>query len=172
MRSNREGFRILIVLLAFAACGREGAISSQLVTTSPTLVPSPVETAPATPTPSSTQTPIASPTAPPSPDPSSAPGDAGIFGSVQAGPTCPVEQENSPCPERPVSDAEVTASEDGRVAGRTTSDDEGKFRLRLRPGTYDVTASSPSVMACDTQRIVVNERQYTPVRITCDTGIR
>jgi hypothetical protein len=166
--------RVLVVLLAFAACGREGPISSQLVSATPTVDPSPVGTAPATPTPDATQTPGTrpSPTPDATPAPTSAPGDAGIFGSVQAGPTCPVEQENSPCPDRPVTDAEVTATQDGTVAGRTTTDEEGKFRLRLRPGTYDVTASSRSVMACDTQRIVVNERQYTPVRITCDTGIR
>jgi hypothetical protein len=54
----------------------------------------------------------------------------------------------------------------------TTADDQGKFSLELPVGTYDVTASSESVMGCDKQRVDVRSGYYTPVTITCDTGIR
>ena len=54
----------------------------------------------------------------------------------------------------------------------TTADDQGKFSLELPAGTYDVTASSEAVMGCDTQRVDVKAGYYTPVAISCDTGIR
>lgn len=54
----------------------------------------------------------------------------------------------------------------------TTADDQGDFSLELVAGAYDVTASSESVMGCDTQRVEVKTGYYTPVAISCDTGIR
>lgn len=54
----------------------------------------------------------------------------------------------------------------------TTTDGQGEFSLELPAGTYDVTASSDSVMGCDTQRVEVRAGYYTPVAISCDTGIR
>jgi hypothetical protein len=84
-----------------------------------------------------------------------------------------VERANSPCPERPVSGAEVIAkTTSGETAGTTKADDQGKFSLRLPPGEYEVTAKSSSVTSCETQRVTVYDHQYTPVAISCDTGIR
>jgi carboxypeptidase family protein len=98
---------------------------------------------------------------------------SGIRGVVQAGPTCPVETPESPCPDRPVPGASVTAEggPDGRVH-RTSTDDQGAFRLRLRPGSYDLTATSDTVFGCDSQRVRVTRNRYRDVTITCDTGIR
>lgn len=96
---------------------------------------------------------------------------SGIDGTVVAGPTCPVETEESPCPDRPVADATVTAS--GRPAKRTTrTDDDGSFRMRLPNGSYDVTAKSEDVLFCETRPVRVYRNRYTDVTITCDTGIR
>jgi hypothetical protein len=168
---------VLIALMGLVGCGREGPlVSSALTSPSPTTVATPI----ATPTPEATESPAATESPTPSPDSDESPAptgggsdNSGIQGSVRAGPTCPVEQENSPCPDRPVAGAEVTAkTASGEEAGKTTADEEGRFSLRLEPGSYDVTASSPSVMGCDTQRVDVIESHYTPVRITCDTGIR
>jgi predicted small lipoprotein YifL len=172
----RRSFGVLVVLLAMAACGREGPLIGTAVVSPPaetptpllTLAPSPSPTAEATSSPEAT-------TAEPEETATTSPGggdNAGIFGSVVAGPTCPVEQSSSPCPERPVPDAEVTAKEGDRVAGTARTDSNGKFTMRLVPGTYDVTASSPSVMSCETEEVTVAEHQYQPVRINCDTGIR
>lgn len=171
----RRSFGVLVVLLAMAACGREGPLVGTAVvsppseTTTPllTLAPSPSPTAEATESPEAT-------TAAPEETASAEPGgtNAGIFGSVVAGPTCPVEQANSPCPEQPVPDAEVTAKDGDQVAGTARTDSNGKFTMRLAPGTYNVTASSPSVMSCETEEVTVGEHQYQPIRINCDTGVR
>jgi hypothetical protein len=66
----------------------------------------------------------------------------------------------------------VTAKDGDRVAGTAKTDSNGKFTMRLEPGTFQVTASSPSVMSCETEEVTVGEHQYQPVRINCDTGIR
>ena len=97
---------------------------------------------------------------------------SGITGTVQAGPTCPVETPESPCPDRPVEDARVTAK-GGGTTKTTRSDASGGFRLRLKPGTYTVTATSDGLLGgCDEQRVRVVRQRYTDITITCDTGIR
>jgi len=97
---------------------------------------------------------------------------SGVTGTVVAGPTCPDETPESPCPDRPVEDARVTAKGDGTTK-TTRSDASGAFRLRLKPGTYVVTATSDGLLGgCDDQRVRVAKRRYTDVTITCDTGIR
>lgn len=92
---------------------------------------------------------------------------SGVSGSVGAGPTCPVERPDHPCPPRPVSGAAVTA--DGHS---TRTDDHGNFTLNLPAGTYDVSVSSRSVMHCTGQRVQVTSHRYTHVTLNCDTGIR
>jgi len=96
---------------------------------------------------------------------------SGISGVVQAGPTCPVERPESPCPDRPVAGAKITAK-NGPTVGRTKSDETGHYKLRLKPGMYIVTASSDRVFGCDTTQAKVVKHEYTNVTITCDTGIR
>lgn len=96
---------------------------------------------------------------------------SGITGTVVAGPTCPVETEESPCPDRPVADATVTAK--GRPAKKSTQTaSDGTFRMRLPHGSYQVTAKSESAFFCEERPVRVYRNQYTDVTITCDTGIR
>lgn len=168
-------FLVAAVMLTWilAACGREGPLVSGLAGSSPS--PTPFATAEPTATPEATESPSPSPTATASPKPTttppatSTPGNSGIFGSVRAG--CPVQPQQTPCPDEPVPDAEVTArTEAGEEAGTTRTDTQGRFELRLPPGTYDVTASSPTVASCETERVTVGERQFTPVQINCETG--
>jgi hypothetical protein len=98
---------------------------------------------------------------------------SGVKGVVQAGPTCPVETEESPCPDRPVEDANVIAkTRSGQRVASTRTDDAGRFRIHLRPGKYRVTAESDTVFGCDEQDVVVKRRSYTETTVTCDTGIR
>jgi hypothetical protein len=97
--------------------------------------------------------------------------EPGISGQVVAGPTCPVERADSPCPDRPVTDAQVTISGSGYHHNTTTSS-EGRFHSATPPGTYTVTASSPSVFGCDPQTVKVEPNRTTHVTVHCDTGIR
>jgi hypothetical protein len=68
-----------------------------------------------------------------------------------------------------VTDATVSAHPGGKS---THTDSHGDFVLKLSPGTYDLTASSRSVMHCSDQRVQVTASRYTHVTLNCDTGIR
>lgn len=96
---------------------------------------------------------------------------SGVTGTVLAGPTCPVETPESPCPDRPVADAVVKAKGEGTTK-TTRTDGSGRFRLRLRPGLYTIKAQSDSVFGCEPERARVVKRRFTDVTINCDTGIR
>jgi hypothetical protein len=97
----------------------------------------------------------------------------GLQGTVSAGPTCPVERVDSPCPPRPLS-AEVDAKDaSGRLAATTRSGSDGHYRLMLPPGTYTLTvASTGPFPRCPTPTGTVVAGSSATVDIHCDTGIR
>jgi hypothetical protein len=97
---------------------------------------------------------------------------SGIQGVVQAGPTCPVEQVGSPCPDRPVPSTVRAIGTDGHIAEGKT-DDQGRFRLPLEPGTYIVSAA-PVVGAMTPTPVTVEVKAgaYAQVTVEADTGIR
>ena len=104
--------------------------------------------------------------------PSSPATDSGIFGTVTAGPTCPVETQMSPCPPRPWT-GDVTATDaNGRVF-RTATDDHGSYSLSLAPGSYQVvpvTGDGPPFGTPTSAVVVAGAMQR--VDLTVDTGIR
>jgi hypothetical protein len=63
----------------------------------------------------------------------------GIFGTVTAGPTCPVERMDSACPPG-VWTGEVRATDGGGNELTTGTDERGNYSLALEPGTYEVAA--------------------------------
>lgn len=95
------------------------------------------------------------------------------MGTVSAGPTCPVERINSPCPPRPVA-AEIDAVDAaGQRAGSTRSGADGTYRLALGPGTYVLTVATGSAFPrCPSTTVVVPAAGVATVNISCDTGIR
>lgn len=98
---------------------------------------------------------------------------SGVTGKVVAGPTCPVERADSPCPDRPVDDAKVTARSSSGSTKTTHADGNGRFKLSLAPGSYNLHADSPQNMGgCSDETVTVTSHHYTDVTITCDTGIR
>jgi hypothetical protein len=102
-------------------------------------------------------------------------GSAGIEGTVLFGPLCPVEQANSPCPDRPIV-AEITVStETGATAGKGTSDESGRYRIFLPPGSYSVTARAPGSGAFGASKpvdVVVMLGRLTHLDLMVDSGIR
>jgi hypothetical protein len=100
-------------------------------------------------------------------------GSSGIRGRALAGPQCPVEVEGSPCPPLPwrgtilVTD---TASGE-RFTAETGAD--GRFRLALPPGTYDVSidVTSPPPFA-KPRAVTVVDGAFADVVVSVDTGIR
>jgi hypothetical protein len=98
----------------------------------------------------------------------------GVRGIVRLGPTCPVENPASPCPDIPFSGEVQATAADGSTRS-TTTDDRGRFTMDLVPGTYEliaVTTSSGGPPTAKPQTIEVHEGSYTAVTLEVDTGIR
>ena len=97
---------------------------------------------------------------------------SGVRGRVTAGPTCPVERPDQPCPPRPV-DARVDAFADNRQVAGTQTDTDGRYALTLSPGKYTLMATTGGELPrCSPTEVTVVANQVTTADISCDTGIR
>jgi hypothetical protein len=103
----------------------------------------------------------------------SAQAGTGIRGVVMLGPTCPVENVNSPCPDRPFHGQVAATSSDGSTVTVAT-DAEGRFTMDLAAGTYSVTAvtSGGGPPTATPRTVTVRDGSYTHVSLEVDTGIR
>jgi hypothetical protein len=103
---------------------------------------------------------------------------SGVVGQVHLGPQCAVEQVDEPCDDRPAQGVLVTVAAqlpgDSYAAGASVAkgrtDADGGFRIAVEPGAYVVTADAG--MSCELMDARVHPNRYTPVIVTCDTGIR
>jgi hypothetical protein len=98
---------------------------------------------------------------------------SGIRGVVMLGPQCPVENVNSPCPDRPFSGDVRATAVDGSTTTATT-DPQGHFTMDLVPGTYTVAAVTtdggpPTAVP---MTVLVRTDTYARVTLEVDTGIR
>jgi hypothetical protein len=102
-------------------------------------------------------------------------GEGGIRGTVLLGPTCPVQTQERPCPDRPLADAEVQVVRGGDVVATVRSDDDGRFTVGLDPGHYVVQAvvepGGPGMSAKPVD-VTVTRGEFTDVSVPVDTGIR
>jgi hypothetical protein len=109
------------------------------------------------------------------PDAGGGSGVATIRGTVVRGPTCPVETDDSPCPDAPAADVEVQALSDGVVEARATTDAQGRFSMEVPPGSYLVRAREaegrPGMLAKPSV-VTVGEGDVAEVTVLIDTGIR
>ncbi|MFL6136548.1 MAG: carboxypeptidase-like regulatory domain-containing protein [Frankiaceae bacterium] len=104
---------------------------------------------------------------------SAGPGSAHVVGTVTAGPTCPVVQAGSACPDRPVPGARVQALRAGSVVATTRTDATGAFRLDLEPGAYAIVATNVGGYRSTAERQVsILAGQRATVDLVLDTGIR
>jgi hypothetical protein len=125
---------------------------------------------------------VASPTCPGAQADSSqlcspAPASNGILiGKVVAGPTCPVETAEQPCPPRSVPNhLVVIESPGGTIVMRVTTDQQGRFRVALAPGTYRVLVPPDGnrfPLQPTSQQVTVVAGQTMQVLVELDTGIR
>lgn len=101
--------------------------------------------------------------------------DSGVQGIVTIGPTCPVEQENSPCPDEAFQ-ADITIfDEDGDEVASFESSEDGRYRFNLPPGTYRLVpqADANGLPSAPPERFFeVQQGFYTDVDIQYDSGIR
>jgi hypothetical protein len=160
-----------VLVVALTSCGKSetvGSLGSASPGESPLTTPS-ATSATESPQPSKLPTPAVSQTLEPASTDDAK--DSGIKGEVVAGPTCPVERVDSPCPDKPVAHADVTVKGEAYHAN-TTTNAQGRFKVDPPPGTYTVTVTSDSVFGCDEKTVKVEAHQYTNVTIECDTGMR
>ena len=99
--------------------------------------------------------------------------DSGIEGRVLLGPRCPVVTEESPCPDKPVSAEVVALRLDDREVFSAQSGSDGRFRLALGPGTYEIQALvTAGAMFAKPVSVTVPPGEYVSVDVLLDTGIR
>ena len=67
---------------------------------------------------------------------------------------------------------EVMRVSDGQLAGKTTSDESGKFTITLAPGKYFITQSDHSYSRIHSDSITVEKGKFTSVKISADNGMR
>lgn len=100
---------------------------------------------------------------------------SGIEGRITVGPSCPVQQAGSPCPDRPLVAEVRVLDASGRQVARFESIADGSFRLNLRPGRYTLVPRTPgggSLPRAEPQTVLVAAGRYTRVEIAFDSGIR
>jgi carboxypeptidase family protein len=74
---------------------------------------------------------------------------------------------------RPVASAVVEALDDGNVVAATTTDDAGRYELRVPPGTYLIRATAEGLHSKGPGRtITIFAGETMDLRFVLDTGIR
>jgi carboxypeptidase family protein len=100
-----------------------------------------------------------------------------LTGDVVAGPTCPVERAEDPCPPKAVPNraVQILGAHSTAVATATT-DSKGHFSVALEPGTYTVTVpiqqGQVGMRQGNDVTAKVTTGQVTTVKVMLDTGIR
>jgi carboxypeptidase family protein len=108
-----------------------------------------------------------------------------LTGDVVAGPTCPVEHIDNPCPPRPIANREVliqvrtsaaTPANTPQTVATTKTDTNGHFSVSVPPGDYTVrVAIIPGTIGMRQDMpsdVTVVAGQTAYIKITLDTGIR
>ncbi|WP_027892096.1 prealbumin-like fold domain-containing protein [Calidithermus chliarophilus] len=98
----------------------------------------------------------------------------GIEGQVWVGPVCPVAQaENPNCTNRPLQ-ATIEVHAGDEVLARFSSDEDGRFKIVLEPGTYTLVPQRKALARPAEAQIPVNVEagRFTKVVIVYDSGMR
>ena len=103
---------------------------------------------------------------------SPAPNTGQVSGRVLAVPCAPVEKVNSPCPGRPIGGLELDYMAGGKVVGRTITDSDGNYSIRLEPGTYTVAFTTYMRVISGPTKISVAAGANVTANYVIDSGIR
>ena len=95
----------------------------------------------------------------------------GISGTVHAGPTCPVETAESPCPPAIWTGIVRATAADGQTF-ETQTDGSGHYALHLPPGDYSVAAVTSGGPPTGVPADVVVADTVINLDLEVDTGIR
>jgi len=96
-----------------------------------------------------------------------------VAGTVTAGPVTPVQQVGRPN-SRPLPGATIEALRGGDVVAAARSDDRGRYRLTVRPGTYliRVMPAGRFLSKSPDKTVTVSAGETLTVNFLLDTGIR
>lgn len=98
---------------------------------------------------------------------------SGIQGRALAGPQCPVEIAGSPCPDRPWQGTVIATDVDTGSRSSAETGGDGRFRIALDPGTYDLSIEADGDLPfAKPLRVTVHAGEFTDVTVAVDTGIR
>jgi hypothetical protein len=104
------------------------------------------------------------------------PPDSGIRGLVTLGPTCPVQVEGDPqpCSTTYAATLEIHDQASDKLITTVTSGADGRFEVRLAPGTYRIVPQVAEVLpiASPLENVVVAAGRFTEVQVDFDSGIR
>ena len=95
-----------------------------------------------------------------------------VVGAVEAGPLYPLTMPDRPNT-RPVHSAVVEALHDGNVVAATTTDDAGRYELRVHPGTYLIRARAEGLYSKEpgrTMTVSPAETLSVPLFSTRESG--
>ncbi len=99
-----------------------------------------------------------------------------LRGHIVAGPTCPVQRVDSPCPPRPVVGRAIYVKDQqtGNLLQTLTSDVNGYFGVDLKPGTYIVEVAKVGIESdrSGPHKITLVAGQTVVLEIEIDTGMR
>ncbi|MEX0863245.1 MAG: carboxypeptidase-like regulatory domain-containing protein [Acidimicrobiia bacterium] len=98
-----------------------------------------------------------------------------VSGVALAGPTCPVETEDEPCPDRPVEGATVRVeTPEGDEVALTTTDREGRYSFDIPAGSYRIVAQPHEGLmgTPETVEVTLGAGVTLTVDLLYDTGIR
>jgi hypothetical protein len=98
---------------------------------------------------------------------------SGLRGVVKRGPITPVCRVDEPCTE-PAKHVTLLFARAGRVVRRSTTDVNGRYRVRLAAGLYRVRLNnSPGIgRGIAPNQVRVRDARYARVNFSIDTGIR
>jgi hypothetical protein len=98
-----------------------------------------------------------------------------VSGLVVAGPTCPVETADQPCPDQPVVGVIIRINTpEGAEVARVVTDSEGRYSLSLPVGSYRIVAQPHEGLMGTPEpvEVSVGADQTSIVDLVYDTGIR
>lgn len=105
--------------------------------------------------------------------PHNPPAKVTLDGRVTAGPTCPVERPDNPCPAAPVSGRIEARDVANNVIASEAIGADGSYGFSLQPGRYTLHVVVGAVLPrCSDTPATVQPDETTHVAITCDSGIR
>ena len=99
--------------------------------------------------------------------------ESGVRGTISAGPTCPVERVDEPCPPQPLAVHLLAIDTSGTTVAETDSADDGSYAMALPPGRYTLRVDTGATFpTCPDTEVSVVDGERTLADIDCDTGIR